>query len=127
MSTVETNTRSTDNPSGGVPSPAKPEGPVVAAMIAGGIGCFAMGLFTTLAEASASVKEFLAWNAGVGPLAGKTGMAVIIWLASWVILHIVYRNRSANLQRALIITLVLVGLGFVMTFPTFFQAFAPAE
>lgn len=127
MSTVETNTRSTDNPSGGVQSPDKPEGPFFAAMIAGGIGCFTMGLFTTLAEASASIKEFLNWNNGVGPLAGKTGMAVIFWLVSWAILHVVYRNRSANVQRALIITLVLVGLGFVMTFPTFFQAFAPSE
>jgi hypothetical protein len=124
MSTVETNPLATDPLS--VPGVTdKGNGPAVAAMIAAGIGSLTMGVFTTLAEASASIKDFLAWTDAVGPLAGKTGMAVIAWLVSWAILHVLYRNRSASIQRALIITLVLVGLGFVMTFPTFFQAFAP--
>jgi hypothetical protein len=28
----------------------------------------------------------------VGPLSGKTIMAVIVWLLSWAILHAVYHN-----------------------------------
>lgn len=125
MSNVGTNPRSTDLPAADAPD--KPEGPIVAAMIACGIGILTLGVFTTLAEASASVKDFLAWNSGVGPLAGKTGMTVIIWLVSWAILHVMYRGRSANVQRAFMITLVLVAIGALMTFPVFFQAFAPAE
>lgn len=63
----------------------------------------------------------------VGPLSGKTVMAVIVWLVSWAILHAVYRNREAETRQALTIALVLIGLGVLGTFPTFFQLFTPAE
>jgi hypothetical protein len=61
----------------------------------------------------------------VGPLSGKTIMAVIVWLVAWVILHTIYRSRPYETRRAFIIAMVLVGLGVLGTFPTFFQAFAP--
>ena len=102
----------------------KPEGPISAAIIAGGIGCLALGVFTTLAEASTSVKDWLQWDDRVGPLAGKTGMAVLIWLVSWAVLHVVYRDKPFETRRALTISLILIGLGVLGTFPTFFQAFA---
>lgn len=50
----------------------KPEGPISAAIIAAGVGALALGLLTVLAEASASVKDFLTWSDPVGPLSGKT-------------------------------------------------------
>jgi hypothetical protein len=102
----------------------KPEGPVAAAILAGGIGCLTLGVFTTLAEMSGKVKDFLAWSAAVGPLSGKTGMAVIVWIASWVILHLAFRNKELESRRALTIALVLVGIGVVGTFPTFFEMFS---
>jgi hypothetical protein len=105
----------------------RPEGPVVAAILAGGVGCLALGVFTTLAEASTSVKDKLAWSDKVGALSGKTIMTVIVWLISWAILHSVYRNRPAAIGRALTIALVLIGLGVLLTFPTFFQQFTPEE
>src|SRR5918994_2040591 len=65
----------------GLPDVAdKPEGPISAAIIAAGIGAAALGLFTTLAEASATVKDWLQWNDRVGPLSGKTLLAVAFWL-----------------------------------------------
>ena len=103
----------------------KPEGPIAAAIIAGGVGAAALGLFTTLAEANEDIKDWLDWNADVGPLSGKTIMAVIVWLVAWVTLHTVYRGRPYETRRAFIIAMVLVGLGVLGTFPTFFQAFAP--
>jgi len=103
----------------------KPEGPIVAAILAGGIGCLAMGVVTTLAEASTGFADWLNWNDGVGPLSGKTVVTVIVWLVSWAILHMVYRNRPAETRQALTIALVLVALGIIGTFPTFFQLFAP--
>ena len=101
----------------------KPEGPISAAIIAAGIGAAALGLFTTLAEASATVKDWLQWNDRVGPLSGKTLLAVAVWLISWAILHVALRNRPFETRRALIITVVLLALGVIGTFPTFFQAF----
>ncbi|HEU0212597.1 MAG TPA: hypothetical protein VFR13_00835 [Jiangellaceae bacterium] len=107
----------------GVELPDRPEGPVAAAVLAGGIGCFVLGLLTTLAEANASFKDWLSWNDDVGPLSGKTGLTVIVWLIVWAILHAVYRGRRFETRRALLIALILVALGVVGTFPTFFQAF----
>lgn len=101
----------------------KPEGPIAAAILAGGIGCLTLGVFTTLAEANTSVNDWLQWSDRVGPLSGKTAMTVIIWLAAWAVLHMTYRNRPFETRRALIISVVLVILGAIGTFPTFFQAF----
>jgi hypothetical protein len=105
--------------------PDKPEGPIAAAILAGGIGCLALGLFTTLAEASSSFSDWLSWDDDVGPLSGKTALAVIVWLVSWAVLHVVYRAKPFETRRALTIALVLVALGVLGTFPTFFQIFAP--
>ena len=102
----------------------KPEGPIAAAILAGGIGCLALGIFTTLAEASTGIKDWLQWNDRVGPLSGKTGMAVIVWLLAWAVLHTVYRAKPFETRRAMLISLALVALGALGTFPTFFQAFA---
>jgi hypothetical protein len=103
----------------------KPEGPVAAAIIAGGIGAAAMGFFTTLAEASTGVKDWLQWSDRVGPLSGETIMAVIVWLVAWAALHVIYRDRPYETRKAFIIALVLIAVGVVGTFPTFFQAFEP--
>ena len=105
----------------------KPEGPVSAAIIAGGVGSLAVGLLTTLAEANTSIKDFLNVNDPVGPLSGKTIGGVILWLAAWVVLHMIYKDKPFETRRALTVALVLIGLGILGTFPIFFQAFAPAE
>lgn len=118
---------------GGTPLPElagvldKPEGPVAAAVLAAGIGSLTLGILTTLAEASESIKEFLNFYDPVGPLSGKTIGAVAIWLMAWGILHILYRNRAVESRKELIASLVLIALGVLGTFPVFFQAFAPAE
>ena len=105
----------------------KPEGPVAAAIIAGGVGALSLGVLTTLAEASVDIKDFLTLDDGVGALSGKTIGAVIIWLVSWVVLHLMYKDKPLETPRALTVALVLIGLGILGTFPIFFQAFAPAE
>jgi len=104
--------------------PDRPEGPVAAAIIAGGIGAAALGLFTTLAEASEGFADWLDWKSDVGPLSGKTILAVIVWLVAWAVLHAVFRGKPYETRRALTIALVLVAVGVLGTFPTFFQAFS---
>lgn len=103
----------------------KPEGPIAAAILAAGIGSFALGLFTTLAEASEGFKEFLNFYDPVGPLSGKTIGAVVVWLLAWAVLHLAYRHKTVESRRGLAVSLVLIGLGLLGTFPIFFQAFAP--
>jgi hypothetical protein len=103
----------------------KQEGPISAAIIAAGIGAAALGAFTTLAEASTGVKDWLQWSEAVGPLSGQTVMTVIVWLVAWAGLHVALRSKPDHPGRALTIGLVLIGLGVLGTFPTFFQLFAP--
>lgn len=110
----------------GVTYEDKPEGPIAAAIIAGGIGSLALGFFTVLAEASKGAKDALNLYNPVGPLAGKTVFAVVIWLLSWGVLHFIYRDKPLETRKALVVALVLMGLGVLGTFPIFFQAFAPA-
>jgi hypothetical protein len=103
----------------------KPEGPISAAIIAAGVFAATLGLFTTLAEASESFKEKLTLDDGVGALSGKTIYAVVVWIAAWVVLHFVYRDKEVESRKALGTALILLAVGVVGTFPIFFQAFAP--
>jgi len=99
---------------------------VGAAFIASGIGSVALGLMIILTEmkAGAGLKTALTWSPGVGALSGKTGVAVIAFVISWVALHFAFKNRGVSLMTAFVITLVLVGLGVLMSFPPFFDLFA---
>ena len=59
----------------------------------------------------------------MGPLSGKVATAVAVWLIAWVGLHLFYRTKPYETRRALTIAAILVALGVVGTFPTFFQMF----
>jgi hypothetical protein len=105
----------------------KPDGPVAAAILAAGVFALALGVLTTLAEASVDIKDFLNFYDPVGPLSGKTIGAVVIWVVAWAVLHMVYRDRQVDFRKAVTTSLVLIALGIVGTFPIFFQLFTPAE
>ena len=109
------------------PDTQEPEGPIAAAVIAAGVGAFALGLLTTLSEMSKTIKDLLNFYDPVGSLAGKTVGALVIWLVSWVLLHMVYRDKGFETRKTLTLALILIALGTLGTFPIFFQAFAPAE
>lgn len=99
-------------------------GAASAAFIASGIGCFLIGLLTTLAELSPGLKTALTWSATVGPLSGKTGVGVIAWVISWVVLHRLLQDKNTDFGKALTVTLILLGLGLLLTFPPLFQLLA---
>jgi len=124
-----------------VQTDTKPNGPVVAAFLAAGVASLVMGIGVVLNEASGSIKDaigvdfnaFLQFDknfglgSGVGPLSGKVGLAVISFAASWVVFHLWLRGKEVNFRNGFIAALVLVGLGFALTFPPIFMLFAPAE
>ena len=103
----------------------RPTGPAAAAILAPGIGAFVLGLLTTLNEASTDVHDFLELDKEVGPLSGKTTFAVVAYVVGWGVLHALWRRQSPPLRPILILTAILIGLGILGTFPTFFEAFAP--
>lgn len=117
MSTTETPV-DTDN------GPAQIDGPPAASLIAAGIGAVTLGLFITLAEASTGMKDWLQWNDRVGPLAGKTILAVLAYFGSFLILGLVWRGKTFALRSILTAAVVLIVVGVLFTFPPIFQAFA---
>lgn len=105
----------------------KPFGPVAAAFLAAGVGALVLGIVTTLAEANDSFKSWLEWSTSVGPLSGKTIIAVMAFVVAWAVFGIGLRGKNPKPSSIFIWTAVLVAVGLVLTFPTFFQAFAPEE
>jgi len=105
----------------------KPFGPVAAVFLAAGIGALVLGILTTVAEANESFKSWLEWSTSVGSLSGKTIIAVIAFVVAWAVFGIGLRGKNPNPTSIFMLTAVLVAVGLVLTFPTFFQAFAPAD
>jgi len=105
------------------PSEDKPNGPAVAATLAAGIGTLVLGILTTLSEASEGVADFLNWSDRVGPLSGKTSLAVIAFLLSWGCIHMALREREVEWRPVITTTIVMVAIALLLTFPPFFQLF----
>jgi hypothetical protein len=120
------------------PALTKPSGPAAASMIAAGIGSVVLGLGVLANEYSAGIKSaigidfnaFLQFDksfgigSGVGPLSGTVTLAVIAFVVSWVVLHFAWRGKEVDLGRAFVATLILLGIGFALTFPPIFQILA---
>ena len=102
----------------------RPNGPAVAAIISAAIGVFVLGLLTTLSEANTDIHDFLDIKNRVGPLSGKTTFAVVAYLVAWVALAPVLWKRTVPFASAMLIAAALIALGFVGTFPKFFELFA---
>jgi hypothetical protein len=111
----------------------KPNGPVAAAFVAAGIGALVLGLMVTLAEMSADFRTFLDFSknyglgSGVGPLSGKVAIAVVAYIVSWIVLHLLWRGKELSFRNWFVAALVFVAIGFALTFPPIFLLFAPAE
>ena len=96
-------------------------GLIAAAMLAAGIGCFFLGLMTDLSEANKTIEAILSFSKPVGALSGKTLVAIVLWFVSWAILASKWRDQEVNFGKVYNITLILVALGILMTFPLFFD------
>ena len=90
-------------------------GGALAAVVAAGIGAFALGLLVIANEAGIFAAPSLYGPSG--GLSGRSTLAVIAWLIAWGILHARWRNKNVAVGRVLTLALVLVVLGVVMTFP----------
>ncbi len=97
---------------------------VSAAFVASGIGAAVLGLAIVGAEISPAIKQALTLWGPVGPLSGKTTVSVVAFLLSWALLHVVFRNRQVQLRASFIVTLVLVSVGLLLSFPPVFEGIA---
>jgi hypothetical protein len=100
-------------------SAARANGAGAAAILAAGIGSFAVGLIAMVADKSASIKSLMIFSKPTGPLSGVTTSAIAVWLIAWAIFHARWRGKTVSLGRINVIAFVLLGLGFLLTFPPF--------
>jgi hypothetical protein len=109
-----------------------PEGVAVAALMAAAVGMLTLAVVNLFTAAS---KGFNAWvysvgklwmpgAEGIGPYSGKETLALVAWLASWVILGVVLGGKEMKLSRWLIIFLVGVGIATTLIWPPVFEHLA---
>jgi len=98
-------------------------GSAAAAILAAGLGCLALGLTTTMAEAIPAVNEALVFSTAVGALSGKTTVALIFWIMGWVALDVKWKNAPKDVHKVFLGSLLLIFFGFLGTFPLFFELF----
>lgn len=95
-----------------------PNGAGMAAILAAGIGCAALGLFDFLADADARVDAFFNFYNPSGALSGITTTAVLVWLLSWLVLAKRWAGRNVVVGRC-VLACALLGIGLLLTFPPF--------
>ncbi|HEY1650036.1 MAG TPA: hypothetical protein VGF96_18780 [Terracidiphilus sp.] len=96
-----------------------PNGPGAAAILAAGMGSFAVGLFAVVADKSAAIKSLMIFSKPTGPLSGVTTSAIVVWLITWAVLHARWRGKTVALRPVKIAALLLLALGLLLTFPPF--------
>lgn len=97
----------------------RPNGPVAAALLAGGIGAAILGIATLMNETApkSGFSTSLVWSKAVGGLSGKAGMAIIAYFVSWIILYFIFRNKETKFGTIAAIALAGLIIGLIGTFP----------
>ena len=96
-----------------------PNGPAGAAILSAGIGCFVLGILAVLADASKPIAGFLTWYRPTGPLSGVTSAAILVWLASWLLLARRWRTKTIAFGKIQVMAFLFLALGILLTFPPF--------
>ncbi len=99
----------------------KPNGPVAAALLAGGIGATVFGLLTTIDDLSKAFDASLNWYKPVGPLAGKSILGTLIFFIVWGVLHLIWKDKNVNFKLISNIAIILLVIGLITTFPPFWD------
>ena len=103
--------------------PTLANGAGAAAILSAGIGCFALAVLALAADKSAHLKSLLLFYKPTGALSGVTTTAILIWLLTWGIFEWRWEKRTVALGRVSVVSLALLGLGFLLTFPLIVDRF----
>jgi hypothetical protein len=71
-----------------------PGGPGVAAFLSAGIAVFALSLAAVVGDHSAVFRKAMILYLPTGPLSGVTTTAVVVWVVSWIALHLRWRQSN---------------------------------
>ena len=102
--------------------PQVPNGPVAAAILSAAIGCFALGVVSTLADKNKGFNKLMLFYPPSGALTGETTVAILIWLVVWLLLARLWRSSSRAIGPINLTSIILLLLGLLLTFPPFIDA-----
>ena len=91
-------------------------GPGAAALLAGGIGVTALGIFAVLGDTWPAFKKLMIFYTPTGPLSGVTATAIAVWLLCWIGLDVAWKRREMR-SWWIGAGLGLTALSFVLMFP----------
>ena len=119
---------------GWTPSPTRhrASGPAVAAIISAALGMVTLAVVNLGTAASKAFNEWVhgigkLWMPGaegIGPYSGKQTLSLLVWIGTWIVLHLALRNRDLNLGRWLIVFLVGIGIATTLLWPPVFEYLA---
>lgn len=98
-------------------SAERPNGSGAAALLAAGIGAFALALLAIVADHVVWMGRLMVIYKPTGPLSGVTTSAIAVWLIVWAMLEARWRKRDLALARVSAAALALLALSLVLTFP----------
>ena len=98
-------------------APTLTNGSGAAAILAAGVGTFALAILACAGDKSAAVKNSLIFYKPTGPLSGVTTAAILTWLFTWAILEWRWRSRTVAAGRITAVALALLSLSLLLTFP----------
>jgi hypothetical protein len=103
----------------------KPNGPVSAALLAGGIGAAVFGLVTLIYEINdeSAFAASLGWVKPVGGLSGKSSLGILAFFVAWAILHYLWKDKETNFARISAVAIALLVVGLLGTFPPVWHLF----
>ena len=96
---------------------ALPNGSGAAALLAAGIGAFALAVLAIAGDRIPAFGRFAVFYRPTGPLSGVTTCAIAIWLVAWLILDLRWKRRDVALDRVSAAALALLIAGVLLTFP----------
>jgi hypothetical protein len=98
-------------------TPDLPNGSGAAAILAAGVGAFALAALAVAGDKWALLKPILSFYRPTGPLSGVTTVAIILWLVTWAFLEWRWRRKTVAMARVNAIAFVLLVLSILLTFP----------
>ena len=98
-----------------------PDGTALAAFVSAGVGAFAMGLISLL-NAIALLPVPTLYDPA-GGVTGRTTLALLLWLASWVVLHVRWRHRDMDTRGPHALTIGLITIGILLALPPVWSMF----
>ena len=98
-------------------STSLPNGAGAAALLAAGIGAFMLAVFAIAGDHIAAFGKWMVFSKPTGPLSGVTTSAIVVWLVVWAILDTRWKRRPVALGRVVAVSLVLLALSLLLTFP----------